>query len=227
MKLQAINILGRCFSSINQGDVKTWTALSSSLLDALWTLGWYRRAALVLGWLCDNSNIHDDLCTVVPNEWKLDVRRLSSGGATVALYQWLAYLLEIAQHLDVLGYSDLEEDLVMKVEVKVPFLPSRAQFQDQDLPINESGGVEEQKAFPRFVTVVSGWGKLSKEEGRSQVKASIEKEMLKLGVPFRTSNDAGRWTANGEALLRWLLRPETPPRLILWDTAARNLHRGL
>lgn len=213
-----INILGRCFNSIAQEDAKTWTALSSSLLDALWALGWYRRAALVLGWLCENSNIHDDLCSVVPNEWKLDVRRLSSGGATVALYQWLAHLLEVAQQLNVLGYySGLDDyESVMKVEVKVSFLP---QFQDQEpKPL----GPEEQKAFPRFVTVVSGWGKLSKEEGRSQVKASIEKEMIKLGAPFRTSNDAGRWTANGEALLRWLLRPETPSRLILWDTAARN-----
>lgn len=231
IKSQVIIILGRCFSSIKKGDVKAWTALSSSLLDALWALGWYRRAALVLGWLCENSDIHDDLCTVMPVEWKLDVRRLSSGGAAVALYQWLAHLLQVAQQVDLLGYSDFEEgsstsdsdegsaavsvsedntrleESLVKVEVTVPFLPSRTQ-----------------KAFPRFVTVVSGWGKLSKEEGRSQVKSGIEKEMIKLGVPFRLSNDAGRWTANGEALMRWLLRPETPSRLVLWDIVARNSH---
>lgn len=228
-----IIILSRCFNSIKKGDVKAWTALSSSLLDALWTLGWYRRAALALGWLCENSNIHNDLCMVMPIEWKLDVRRLSSGGAAVALYQWLAHLLHVAQHVDFLGYSDAEgesgtsgsgeglaavpiseddirlEELVVKVEVTVPFLPSQAQ-----------------KSFPRFVTVVSGWGKLSKEEGRSQVKSGIEKEIIKLGVPFRLSNDAGRWTAKGEALLRWLLRPETPSRLVLWDMASRNSRRG-
>lgn len=230
---EVINILGRCFSSIKKGDVKCWTALSSSLLDALWALGWYRRAALALGWLCENSNIHDDLCTVMPIEWKLDVRRLSSGGAAVALYQWFAHLLQVAQHIDLLGYSDLEEESstsdsdegsaavsvsedntrleepLVKVEVIVPFLPSRAQ-----------------KAFPRFVTVVSGWGKLSKEEGRSQVKSGIEIEIIKLGVPFRPSDDTGRWTANGEALMRWLLRPETPSRLVLWDRATRDSHGG-
>lgn len=219
---EVTDLLGRYFSSIAQGDVKTWTALSSSLLDALWALGWYRRAAIVLGWVYDNSNIHDDLCVVTPNEWKLDVRRLSSGGATVALYQWLAHLLGTARQLGDLGYSDLEEELVTKVEVKVSFLP---QFEDQESPLHDSvDAIEEEKAFPRFVTVVSGWGKLSKEEGRSQVKASIEKEMIKLGAPLRTSSDVGRWTANGEALLRWLLRPETPSRLILWDTAARISH---
>ncbi|KAG0593000.1 hypothetical protein M758_1G288400 [Ceratodon purpureus] len=228
---EVINILGRCFSSIKKGDVKAWTALSSSLLDALWALGWYRRAALVLGWLCENSNIHDDLCTVMPVEWKLDVRRLSSGGAAVALYQWLAHLLQVAQHVDLLGYnffdeessaSDSEEgsaavsvsedgtglkESPVKVEVTVPFLPSRTQ-----------------KAFPKFVTVVCGWGKLSKEEGKSQVQSGVEKEIIKLGVPFRLSNDTGRWTANGEALMRWLLRPETPSRLVLWDMVARNSH---
>ena len=234
INLQVFNILGRCFSSIKEGDVKAWTALSSSLLDALWALGWYRRAALALGWLCENSKIHDDLCTVMPLEWKLDVRRLSSGGAAVAFYQWLAHLLQVAQQVDLLGYRDLEEEsstsdgdnsdegsvivpvsedeirleeTAVKVEVLVPFLPPR-----------------EQNAFPRFVTVVSGWGKLSKEEGRSQVKSGIEKEIIKLGVPFRSSIDAGRWTANGEALLRWLLRPETPSRLVLWDMVARISH---
>lgn len=231
MYLQIIDILGKCFSSIKKGDVKAWTAFSSSLLDALWVLGWYRRAALVLGWLCENSNIHDDLCTVLLVEWKLDVRRLSSGGAAVALYQWLACLLQVAQQINLLEHSDFEEEssksdsdegsaavsvledntslegLPVKVEITVPFLSLRIQ-----------------KSFPKFVTVVSGWGKLSKEEGRSQVKSGIEKEITKLGVPFRLSNDAGRWTANGEALMRWLLRPESPSRLVLWDTVSRKSH---
>uniref|UniRef100_A0A7I4DQ64 PROP1-like PPR domain-containing protein n=1 Tax=Physcomitrium patens TaxID=3218 RepID=A0A7I4DQ64_PHYPA len=192
---EVFNLLGRCFNHIPQEDEKTWTALGSSLLDALWALGRYRRAALVLGWLCDNSNIHDDLCTVTRNEWKLDVRRLSSGGAIVALYQWLAHLFLIAQQFE-----------------------AKESIHDGSEGMNV---IEETKAFPRFVTIITGWGKLSKEEGRSQVRAGIEREIIKLGVPFRTSNDAGRWTANGEALLRWLLRPETPSRLTLWDMSAR------
>lgn len=70
----------------------------------------------------------------------------------------------------------------MKVEVIVLFL-----LQLEELFFYKFGGVdvvEEQKVFLRFVIVVSGWGKLSKEEGRLQVKVSIEKEMIKFGVFF-------------------------------------------
>lgn len=246
---QVAKLLDELFRPIDRGDVRTWTVLSSSLLDALWALGWYRRSALVLAWAID-SGLYDGLCVLSFLEWKLDVRRLSSGGAVVAFYQWLTHLLQAAQKVDLMTYDllggesstpessnsitestsvgDIGEDTSkagtrLKAEVLVPFLPLNISESNSDSSEVFSGDRQRKESpFPRYVTVVTGWGKLSKEEGRSKVKTEVEKEIAKLGVPFRLSDDTGRWTAKGEALLRWLLRPETAGRLVLWDAAAET-----
>lgn len=67
---------------------------SGAMVDALWELGWQRRAALVLGDSFSHG-LHGQTLVFDPLEWKLDVRRLSKGGALVALHQWLARLLRI------------------------------------------------------------------------------------------------------------------------------------
>lgn len=239
---QVTQLLEKLFSSVNKDDVKTWTTLSSSLLDALWALGWYRRTALALGWV-SGQGIYNDLCILTVDEWKLDIRRLSVGGAVVAFYQWLAHLLQAAWHLDAMMTDDDDDDLHLNmkkhsscvrysldVEVLAPFFPPTSEGSDLELDrikfvANEL--LENRRSFPRIISVVTGWGKLSKEEGRSPVRVGVTREIAKLGVPFRESKDAGRWTANGEALLRWLLRPESAARLVLQDMASfSNLERA-
>jgi len=238
-------LMGDIFRTIKKEDVKTWTVLSSSLMDALWALGWYRRAALVLAWVYQR-NLFDGLTVLAQSEWKLDVRRLSTGGALVTFYQWLAHLLQVVHQVDLIVYShhagrlpqnsDLnsestqidrtEIDSLFQVEVLVPLFPLNLhELENRGVVSLTKDSEDKQKLlFPSLVTVVTGWGKLSKEEGSSQVRDGVEREIMKLGVPLRASYDAGRWTAKSEALIRWLLRPETAARLVLWDIPAETPH---
>jgi pentatricopeptide repeat protein len=238
-------LMGDIFRTIKKEDVKTWTVLSSSLMDALWALGWYRRAALVLAWVYQR-NLYDGLTVLAQSEWKLDVRRLSTGGALVTFYQWLAHLLQVVHQVDLIVYShhagrlpqnsDLDSestqidrteiDSLFQVEVLVPLFPLNLhELENRGVVSLTKDSEDKQKLlFPSLVTVVTGWGKLSKEEGSSQVRDGVEREIMKLGVPLRASYDAGRWTAKSEALIRWLLRPETAARLVLWDIPAETPH---
>eukprot|EP00897_Mesotaenium_endlicherianum_P000809 jgi/Mesen1/10729/ME000090S10191 len=89
--------------SIDPADSHTPTVLTSALIDALYALGLQRRAALVLA-AAMSAGLHVPPSTSSSNKrgdlrcvWKLDVRRLSRGGAVLALHQWLSCLALLAQ----------------------------------------------------------------------------------------------------------------------------------
>lgn len=222
---------------MDKEDLRTWSVFTSALVDALWALGWYRRAAHVVAWVMMQRGLFEDLCVIQPREWKLDLRRLSSGTALVALYQWLGHLVLIARHFEKNSIrssnsgegsgqasGQLSGDLTGRVpEVLLPLLPSIPE------PLGSSGqGLQEDPAeddemgdeFPPLITIVTGWGKLSKQEGSSIVKTVVQKEIMKLRVPCRPSLDSGRWMSTGGLMVPWLMSPATAARLALSDLAA-------
>ncbi|KAL3682287.1 hypothetical protein R1sor_000309 [Riccia sorocarpa] len=235
---------------LDKEDMRTWTVFTCALVDALWALGWYRRATLLVAWVMERG-LFDDICVIQPREWKLDLRRLSKGAALVAFYQWLGQLLVVARHLEALqSREDVEEvtgekgrgeenradgelsfeeggfvdsENAMQVEILVPLLPGL----EDVLPGKKSpasGKSELSLLCPPLISVVTGWGKLSKEEGTSIVRNAMQKEMIKLRAPFRRSADSGKWMARGESLMRWLINPTTAPRLVLLDVVADGDH---
>ncbi|KAL2613475.1 hypothetical protein R1flu_025167 [Riccia fluitans] len=231
---------------LDKEDIRTWTVFTCALVDALWALGWYRRATLLVAWVMERG-LFEDICIIQPREWKLDLRRLSKGAALVALYQWLGHLLVVARHLETLHGREIREDgtvqrglevenrgdgeisveeggLVdlentMQVEILIPLLP-RLEDMLPGKKSRASGKSELSLLRPPLISVVTGWGKLSKEEGTSIVRNAVQKEMIKLSAPFRRSTDSGKWMARGESLMRWLISPRTAPGLVLSDIVA-------
>ncbi|KAG6550504.1 hypothetical protein Mapa_007978 [Marchantia paleacea] len=228
---------------LDKEDMKTWTVFSCAMVDALWALGWYRRATLVVAWVMEKG-LFDEICVIQPREWKLDLRRLSSGAALVALYQWLGQLALVARHLELakirkmlkdetveMSSSEVENnqddssdertrivtpETTVQVEVLLPLLPRLEDIlpDKRTRPIVRSHfGLQ----CPPLVTVVTGWGKLSREEGSSIVRTLVQKEIVKLRAPFKPSADSGKWMSRGESLMRWLLNPSTAARLVLSD----------
>ncbi|BBN17525.1 protein MpPPR_10 [Marchantia polymorpha subsp. ruderalis] len=224
---------------LDKEDIKTWTVFSCAMVDALWALGWYRRATLVVAWVMEKG-LFDEICVIQPREWKLDLRRLSSGAALVALYQWFGHLALVARHLESVKLrkmlkdetvemsSEVENDSLdqrtrmvtpetsVLVEVLLPLLP-RLEDILPDKGTRPVGRSHFGLQCPPLVTVVTGWGKLSREEGSSIVRTLVQREFVKLRAPFKPSADSGKWMCRGESLMRWLLNPSTGARLVLSD----------
>ena len=190
--------------------------------------------------------VFEDACVIHSHEWKLDLRRLSSGAALVALYQWLGHLVHIARILEELKSSKLapgtestptagEGDAVAESNAQSPELSKETMLSDVEvlLPLQPalsgflslkrfqgSADYEHGDVFPPLITIVTGWGKMSKQEGSSLVKALVQHEILKLRAPFKPSLDSGRWMITGRLLIPWLMNPATARRLALSDLAA-------
>ncbi|CAM6121452.1 unnamed protein product [Calypogeia fissa] len=244
---EVLSNISRLFSFLDKEDLKTWTVFTGALVDALWALGWYRRAALVVAWVM-RKGLFEDICVTGPREWKLDLRRLSSGTALLALYQWFGHLVIIARHFETLKITnlrpelnppltsnkedpvgevsnklsgDVERSMPVQVELLLPLFPALSEPMASEF-LQEPAGYEFGTEFPPLITIVTGWGKLSKQEGSSIIKSVVQKEILKLRAPFKSSLDSGRWITTGSLLIPWLMSPTTATRLALSDLAAER-----
>ncbi|XP_024528672.1 pentatricopeptide repeat-containing protein At1g62680, mitochondrial [Selaginella moellendorffii] len=198
---------------ISPDNVKTWKIFTSGLIDALWTLGWHRRAAIILKWTLQRG-YRECQCLLNRREWRLDLRNLSVGAAQVAFYQFLKWLEEAARAtvrddapepgFDKRSEASSLAALEISLEALVPAGPIERVFPDF---VN----------FPAFVTVVTGWGKFSKVEGESVVREAVEREIVKLGIPF--TRLAGSWRIEGRSLRMWLLTADMSKKLLVSDSA--------
>lgn len=72
--------------------------------------------------------------------------------------------------------------------------------------------------LPKFVNILTGWGKHSKVLGDGTLKKAVEALLNGMGSPFRIyENNLGRLVSPGEVLTAWLTKPGVFNLLVLYD----------
>ncbi|KAJ7564883.1 hypothetical protein O6H91_02G038200 [Diphasiastrum complanatum] len=150
----------------------------------------------------ENKDLHDEIFDGTPDRGHLSNQSVSTN---------------IANNLGEKSGAFSSSHMVRESEILIPFLS----VSPAAMSALRRSSSDRLSNFPRFLTVVTGWGKFSTREGKSQVKDSIQNEIVKLGAPFRPSADFGRWIADGDVLVHWLLKPEVAECLALHDEAAK------
>ncbi|BBM97800.1 pentatricopeptide repeat domain-containing protein 1 [Marchantia polymorpha subsp. ruderalis] len=73
--------------------------------------------------------------------------------------------------------------------------------------------------LPRFLSILTGWGKHSKVAGASAVKKAVETRLMEIGAPFQVAKyNEGRLISAGRVVYNWLRDAKTLPLLLLQDS---------
>ncbi|KAL2650116.1 hypothetical protein R1flu_018244 [Riccia fluitans] len=73
--------------------------------------------------------------------------------------------------------------------------------------------------LPRFLSILTGWGKHSKVAGASAVKKAVETRLMEIGAPFQVAKyNEGRLISAGRVVYAWLRDAKTLPLLLLHDS---------
>ncbi|CAM6082205.1 unnamed protein product [Calypogeia fissa] len=72
--------------------------------------------------------------------------------------------------------------------------------------------------LPRYLSILTGWGKHSKVAGASAVKKAVKTRLLEIGAPFQVAKyNEGRLISAGRGVYAWLRDLRTLPLLLLHD----------